>query len=136
MTVLDCTFCAALFLPHEKSGRVKDAFAALDESAEVLVPVQWWAEMTELLSTALSRGRLKHADAIGIIRLFEQYRFSTETGFGAAYTERIIDLARLYNINPVEASYLELAVRKQGRLGTLDGKLRAACRQAGVEVLI
>ncbi|MDR1389323.1 MAG: type II toxin-antitoxin system VapC family toxin [Treponema sp.] len=134
--VLDCTFCAALFLPHERSARVKEVFRGFDEAAEVLVPVQWWTEMTELIWTAIVRGRLKHADAVEISGLLEQYRFVTETAFGAAYTERIIDLSGLYGINPLEASYLELAVRKQARLGTLDGKLRAACQKSGVELLL
>jgi predicted nucleic acid-binding protein len=134
--VLDCSFCAALFLSHEKSGMVKDIFRTLDDDDEVLVPVQWWNEMAELLITALSRGRLKHADALDIIRLFSLFHFSTETGYGGEYTGRILDIAGLYHISAADAAYLELAVRKKARLGTLSGQLKACCSKAGIESLL
>ncbi|MCL1814734.1 MAG: type II toxin-antitoxin system VapC family toxin [Treponema sp.] len=133
--VLDCSFCAALFLPHEKSGVVKDLFRKITDS-DLFVPVQFWNEMTELLLTALKRGRLKHADAQEINRLFTMYRFSTETSFGGDYTGRILDLAGLYGLGAVEAAYLELAISKKAALGTLNGKLRTACQKAGIAALL
>jgi predicted nucleic acid-binding protein len=134
-SVLDCSFCAALFLPHDKSGEVLRIFRNFDEAAEVLVPVCFWNEMTELLSAALARGRLKHSDVLEVIRLLELYHFGTDVSFGADYTGRVLDLSRLYNLNPAAAVYLELAVRKNAALGTLNGSLRAACVKSGVELL-
>ena len=133
--VLDCSFCAALFLPHDKSGAVKDLFHKIADS-DVFVPVQFWEEMTELFLAALKRGRLKHADALEINRLLTMYRFSTVTSFGDDYTGRILDLAGLYGLGAVEAAYLELAVCKNASLGTLNGKLKAACHKAGIETLL
>jgi predicted nucleic acid-binding protein len=133
--VLDCSFCAALFLPHDRSGEVLRIFRGFDEAAEVFVPVRFWDEMTELLSAALAHGRLKHSDVQEIIGLLELYHFATDVSFGADYSGRILDLSRLYNLNPASAVYLELAVRKKAALGTLNGALRAACVKAGVEAL-
>ncbi|MCL1928239.1 MAG: type II toxin-antitoxin system VapC family toxin [Treponema sp.] len=133
--VLDCSFCAALFLPHEKSNMVKDLFKKIADN-EVFVPVQFWEEMTELLLAALKRGRLKHADVLEINRLLSMYHFSTETSFGDDYTGHILDMAGLYGLGSLEASYLELAVRKKANLGTLNGKLKSACHKAGVETLL
>jgi predicted nucleic acid-binding protein len=133
--VLDCSFCAALFLPHDKSGEVLRIFRAFDEAAEIFVPVRFWDEMTELLSAALAHGRLKHSDVQEIIGLFELYHFATDASFGANHSGRILDLSRLYSLNPAAAVYLELAVRKKAALGTLNGTLRAACVRAGVELL-
>jgi predicted nucleic acid-binding protein len=131
--VLDCTFCAALFLPHEKSAAVKDIFRSFDDDDEVTVPVQWWNEMAELLATAHSRGRFKHADVLDIVRLFSMFRFNTETSYGGDYIERILDLAGLYRISATDAAYLELAERKKAVLGTLNSRLKAACSKAGIE---
>jgi predicted nucleic acid-binding protein len=133
--VLDCSFCAALFLPHEKSTMVKDLFIKIADG-EVYVPVQFWEEMTELLLAALKRGRLKHADVLEINRLLAMYHFSTEINFADDYTVQILDLAGLYGLGAIEAAYLELAVRKKVCLGTLNGKLKSACRQAGIETLL
>ena len=133
--VLDCSFCAALFLPHEKSGAVKDLFGKIVDD-DVFVPVQFWDEMTELLLTALKRSRLKHADAVEINRLLTMYRFSTDVSFGGDYAGRILDLAGLYGLGAMEAAYLELAIRKKVSLGTLSSKLKTACLKAGVETLL
>ena len=133
--VLDCSFCAALFLPHEKSTMVKDLFGKIADG-EVYVPVQFWEEMTELLLAALKRGRLKHADVLEINRLLTMYHFSTEINFADDYTVQILDLAGLYGLGAIEAAYLELAVRKKVSLGTLNGKLKSACRQAGIETFL
>ena len=133
--VLDCSFCAALFLPHEKSGMVKDLFKKIGDD-EVFVPIQFWEEMTELLLAALKRERLKHADALEINRLLTMFHFTTETPFGDDYTGQIIDLAFLYRLGAVEAAYLELAVRKKVSLGTLNGKLKFACHKAGIKTLL
>ena len=133
--VLDCSFCAALFLPHDKSGKVRDLFGKIADN-EIYVPVQFWEEMTELLLAALKRGRLKHADALEINKLISMYHFCTVTSFGDEYTGQILDLAFLYGLNAVEASYLELAVRKNTSLGTLNGKLKSACQRAGIETLL
>ncbi|GHV85030.1 twitching motility protein PilT [Spirochaetia bacterium] len=134
-SILDCSFCAALFLPHEKSGAVKDMFRKLADT-EVMVPVQFWDEMTELLLAALKRDRFKHADTMEINRLLTMYHFSTEVSFGGDYMSRLFDLAGLYDLGAREAAYLELAVRKRASLGTLNGKLRAACLKAGIETLL
>jgi predicted nucleic acid-binding protein len=133
--VVDCSFCAALFLPHEKSVSVKDQFRKF-ANEETLVPVQFWDEMAELLLTALKRGRFKHADALEINRFLTMYHFSTEVFFSGDYTDRLLDLAGLYELSVREAAYLELAVRKNAALGTLDGKLKAACLKAGIESLL
>ena len=133
--VLDCSFCAALFLPHEKSNTVKDLFRKIDND-DVFVPVQFWEEMAELLLAALKRGRLKHADALEINRLLTMYHFNTEVSFEGDYTGQLLDLAGLYGLSAMEAAYLELAVRKNAGLGTLNGKLKAACLKAGIETLL
>ena len=133
--VLDCSFCAALFLPHGKSGAVKDLFRKIADEA-VFVPVQFWDEMTGLFLTALKRGRLKHADILEINRLLTMYRFNTIASFGGDYTGQLLDLTGLYGLGVAEASYLELAIRKKASLGTLNGKLKAACLKAGIETLL
>jgi len=133
--VVDCSFCAALFLPHEKSAAVKDLFRKIGDG-EVYVPVQFWEEMAELVLAALKRGRLKHADVMEINRLLTMYHFSTVSSFADEYTVRLLDLAGLYGLSAVEAAYLELAVSRNVKLGTLNNKLNTACHKAGIETLL
>ena len=133
--VFDCSFCAALFLPHEKSSQVKDMFRKIADN-EICVPVQFWDEMTELFLTALKRERLRYADALELNRLLTMYYFSTEVSFSGDYTRQLLDIAGLYGLGAGEAAYLELAIRKKACLGTLNGKLKIACHKAGIETLL
>ncbi|RMD97649.1 MAG: hypothetical protein D6814_09080 [Calditrichaeota bacterium] len=43
--VVDCSFAAALFLPDETSGRVRDFFSGLSEEDELVVPALWRYEL-------------------------------------------------------------------------------------------
>jgi len=47
----------------------------------------------------------------------------------------IADLAERYKLTPYDAAYLELALRRQLPLATLDKDLRAAGRKLGVDLL-
>jgi predicted nucleic acid-binding protein len=60
--IFDCSFCAALFLPDEDSAKVKETFSQIDEKDTVFIPLLWWYEMTNVLTTAVKRKRLQFID--------------------------------------------------------------------------
>jgi predicted nucleic acid-binding protein len=49
---------------------------------------------------------------------------------------RIMELARRYRLTVYDAAYLALSLREHLPLATLDGKLEAAARSAGVPPLV
>lgn len=133
--VLACSFCAALFLPNAESERVYKDFHNIQEDDELVVPVSWWQEMAAILSASVNRGQLKAADVMEITRLLSAYRFVTDVSYGSDYMEKILGISRLYGISPVNASYLELGLRKKGIVGTLSRELRNVCSRAGLRIL-
>ena len=133
--ILDCSFCASLFLPDEKSEDNKKVFQKIDEKDEVYIPLLWWYELSNVLTTAVRRKRLKHSDALNINRLLSSFNFITDINYGSEYTEKLLQLSQLYNLSSYDACYLELSIRKQGMLGTLDKELKKACAQSGVKNL-
>ncbi|MEI6386686.1 MAG: type II toxin-antitoxin system VapC family toxin [Spirochaetota bacterium] len=132
MHILDCSFTAALFLSDEKSESVTRAFAAFQEGETVAVPQLWWYEMGSVLTIAVKRRRLSHSGVVTIIGLLKDYGLETDQDYGESYVGQLFELSQLYGISSYDAAYLELAIRKQGRLATLDGKLADACKRAGV----
>ena len=48
--VVDCSFAAALFLPDETSGHVRDFFSGLSEEDELIVPVLWRYELAQVMN--------------------------------------------------------------------------------------
>jgi predicted nucleic acid-binding protein len=67
--VLDCSFCAALFLPDEASDKVKSSFLKIREADDVFVPFLWRYEMANVLTIAVRRRRLQFADVVNINKL-------------------------------------------------------------------
>lgn len=133
--ILDCSFCASLFLPDEESERVKKIFYEINEEDEIFVPLLWWYEMSNVLSVAIKRKRLKYADALNINRLLSSFNFITDSVYGNMYSEKILELTQRYTLSVYDAAYLELSMRKQGALGTLNKELKKACIDAGVSRL-
>jgi predicted nucleic acid-binding protein len=130
--VLDCSFCASLFLPDEDSEKAKRVFDTMGENDEVYIPQLWWYEMSNVLSVAVNRKRLAYADVININYLLSSFQFITDSTYGKNYSEKLLELTQLYGLSAYDAAYLELSIRKQGTLGTLDKNLKKACLAAGI----
>lgn len=132
---LDSSFCAALFLPDEESERVKLLFDSISEDDIIYIPHIWWYEISNVLFAAIKRKRLTYSNAIHINSLLSSFNFITDSSCGHAYSEKLIELANAYTLSAYDAAYLELSIRKQTALGSLDKELKKACIDAGVAVL-
>jgi predicted nucleic acid-binding protein len=133
--VLDCSFCASLFLPDEDSEKTMAIFDAINEDNEVYIPQLWWYEMSNVLSLAIKHKRLTYADVLNINYLLSSFHFITDSNYGKNYSEKLLELTQLYGLSAYDASYLELSMRKQGTLGSLDKDLNNACLAAGVALV-
>ena len=98
------------------------------------VPALWPVETTNALLVATRRGRIAkdewpviraHLDALPI----DVDPISASRTWGT-----VLNLANTYGLSAYDAMYLELAVRMQMPLATLDQQLRAAGQSAGVDV--
>ncbi len=91
--------------------------------------------MSNVLTTAIKRKRLKHNDVLNINKLLSSFNFVTDLNYGSEYTEKLLELTQIYNLSAYDAAYLELGIRKQGSIGTLDKELTVACIKAGLNTL-
>jgi predicted nucleic acid-binding protein len=132
---LHSSFCAALFLPDEQSDIVNKTFQKITDEDTIYIPFLWWYEIANVLTVSVKRKRLKYADIININQLLYSYKFITDSNSGVDYTEKLLELAHTYELSAYDAAYLELAIRKEGVVGTLDGNLRNACIKYGLTVL-
>jgi predicted nucleic acid-binding protein len=133
--VLDCSFCAALFLPDESSDMVRKNFLNIKEDDKVFVPLLWWYEISNVLIMAVRRNRLQYSDVLDINNLLSSYNFITDTNFGNGYTEILLGHSNNLKLTVYDAAYLELAIRKQGIIATLDNDLKNACIKMGLQIL-
>jgi predicted nucleic acid-binding protein len=132
--VADASFAAALFLPDETSSAARRFFSGLKPADEVWVPSLWWYEITNVLIIAEQRKRLTPVDTAKIISLYSQLNLETDTLSGTKYSGRLYEIAKTCHLTAYDAAYLELAMRKEAVLATLDKKLVKAANLSGVHL--
>jgi predicted nucleic acid-binding protein len=134
--VLDCSFCAALFIPDENSELVVQSFENIKDHDKIYIPTLWWYEISNVLTLSVKRNRLKHYEVVNIIKLFEDYNLEIDSTFGREYSERIFELSQLYHLTAYDTIYLELSIRKDAILATLDKQLIDAAKKVGITVVV
>jgi predicted nucleic acid-binding protein len=101
----------------------------------VIVPAIWWTELMNALIMAGRRGRFSSTDEARFEGTLADVDIQTEP----VNPNRVVGpgsrLSQRHGLTAYDAVYLELALRVNGRLATLDKRLRAEADPAGVELL-
>lgn len=129
--VLDSSISLAWFFPDERTG-FTDAALELSAREECWVPALWRLEFPNALLAAERRRRLTRAERLQV--LDEAARLSLRVDPHAHELRAISALAELHDLSTYDAAYLELALRLDSALITLDRGLAAAAAAAGLVV--
>lgn len=97
------------------------------------VPSLWPVEVGSALLTATRRRRIATEEWSTICANLEAFPIEIDPVSPSHAWGATLDLAHKHNLSAYDAMYLELAVRLQLPLATLDRKLRAAGRDAGID---
>ena len=133
--VLDSSFCGAFIMPDERSPKATDFFETVSEESVFHIPALFWFEISNLLTSATIRKRIILLDANQLLELLPQSKLNTDLSFGTVYANSITALASGYSLSSYDAAYLELAIRKEAAVGTLDKNLLKACVKAGIQTI-
>lgn len=102
-----------------------------DDGAAV-VPVLWRYEVSAVLARAETRGFLPAHKAAAFLANLAALPIEVDI---ESVNRALTDVHRLavqYRLSSYDAAYLELALRRNLPLATLDQELRAACKAAGI----
>ena len=99
------------------------------------VPPVWPLEIGNVLLVAVKRGRLTAKDVSHLVAELRALPLEIDTASTERALEETLTLAKKYDLTTYDASYLELAKRRDLALATLDTKLRQACLSAKIAVL-
>ncbi len=126
--VLDSSVTMAWVLRDEQSAQ---ADAALEQVAKIggIAPALWWVEVRNVLVIAERRGRLTQEDTATAVQAIDALGIHLDH---APDNASLLRLARTHGLSAYDALYLELAVRQQRPLATLDHKLRVAAQAEGI----
>ncbi len=129
--VADASVLACWLLPDERHPVAVAALARFaTESA--IAPAMLWFEVRNILIVSERRGRIdtvKTAEALRVLRALPiDIDAQTEEG-------PLLQLARAHRLTVYDAAYLEIALRRNLPLATLDEALVRAARAEGVILL-
>jgi predicted nucleic acid-binding protein len=129
--VLDSSIVGCWCFPDESSPTADAAFGRLG-TEEAIVPVLWWFEVRNVLVINERRGRIDPPGSAAFLADLETLPITFDR---QSDSETVLALARAHRLTVYDAAYLELARRLDAPLATLDRKLAAAARAAGVSLV-
>jgi predicted nucleic acid-binding protein len=129
--VLDSSIVGCWCFPDERSSTADLAFARLGLDGAI-VPVLWWFEVRNVLVINERRGRINQTGSAAFLADLEKLPISFDR---QSDSETVLALARVHRLTVYDAAYLELALRANAPLATLDQQLVRASRAARVPLL-
>lgn len=134
--VLDPSVAASWLLTDGRDVDARSSLALLqklrDPGASAIVPVTWSLELANVLARSESRGLVTQNQNQAFIALLVQLPIVVDAETALQCLTATLDVARRYGLSSYDASYLELALRRQLPLATFDKDLRRAAKKAGV----
>ena len=121
----------------DERERLSEALLDRIAACDAVVPAHWILEVTNGLLLAARRGRLRRPDEdIEILERLGALTIRVDPATATHGWRESPFLARRLGLTTYDAAYLELAIRLDAPLATLDTELARAARLAGVAPVI
>jgi predicted nucleic acid-binding protein len=132
--IIDCSITTTWCFGDEGTPT---SLAVLDrlERETALVPSHWFLEVANVLVMAEKRKRITAAKSTEFLTLLGTLDIETDAETPARAFAHLLPLCRNHRLTSYDAAYLELAVRRQLPLASLDSDLCAAAAELGITVL-
>lgn len=130
--VLDSSAAIPCFAPDEQPIPAVEKRLLADT---VVVPAIWPQEIFNVLCMMERRGRVTSAQAAAIANGFQQMTVAIEPANLQRLAEDVYPLAKAHGLTIYNASYLEVALRRQLPLATLDDALIKAAKKVKVKLI-
>lgn len=111
------------------SDKVLDAI----KSRTAVVPATWGLEAANVLARAEMRFSVEPTRISDFVNMLGTLGIEVDEGTFEHSLSDTLRLARAYKLSAYDASYLEVALRLNISLATLDENLRKAAKKAGVK---
>ena len=106
---------------------------ALKEGSAV-VPGVWWLEVSNVIARAEAQQLLPETQSRKFLDTLRNIPITVESSPVEQLWEQTLHLARKFHVSAYDAAYLELAIRQNIVLATLDADLARAARQSKTQL--
>lgn len=131
--VLDASVTLAWFF-HDEKEAYADRVAGALPTADVLVPRLWHLEIANILVVSERRGRCTQADSTNWLGFLGGLPITVDGETERRAWAETIAFSRQHNLSMYDAAYIELAVRENVAIASLDKPLIAAAKAVGVPI--
>jgi predicted nucleic acid-binding protein len=131
---LDCSMAMAWCFADEATPATLEIQDRLIAEAAI-VPTHWFLEVTNVLAHAEKRRRITLEGSRQFLELLSALEIQVDEETGRRAFEHLLPLCREHGLTSYDAAYLDLAIRRQLPLASLDEPLRAAVSSLGLQVL-
>ncbi len=131
--IVDASLSLAWCFPDEVSDYADQVLASL-EGKTILVPAVWIFEVANAVLVGERRKRLNQTEITQFTILLESLSLVHDNQLAMNQMNDILFLARAHGLTAYDAAYLELSIRHNAPLATLDDQLQKAARSAGVKL--
>jgi predicted nucleic acid-binding protein len=131
--VIDASVALAWCFPDEASEYADGVLVGLD-GRTTMVPAIWSAEITNALLVGERRKRIRQPEVRRFLELLKGLSILEDGQPFAETVSNVLPLAREYDLSAYDAAYLDVAVRHEAPLATLDKALQKAGRAAGLKI--
>lgn len=135
--VLDNSVAMLWLLPQSNPAGLALADKVLTQLQNdgAMAPSLWTLEAANVMAKCQRLGKITQAQASAFVALLDGLGIAIDTHTSARALHATLDLARQFRLSAYDAAYLELALREQLPLATLDEALQQAAREAGVTLI-
>jgi predicted nucleic acid-binding protein len=131
--VVDCSITMSWCFGDEQTPASLKVRNRLENEA-ALVPAHWFLEVTNVLAMAEKHKRIKADDSVAFLDLLEVLDIQVDHESSQRAFAHLLPLCRAHGLTSYDAAYLDVALRRQLGLATLDEDLRAAAKKLGITV--
>jgi predicted nucleic acid-binding protein len=132
--VIDASFIASLLLPDEAAEESAAQLEHIKEGGAV-APILWQLEVANMLLTAQRRKRIDASQFMRILEAVDSFPVTLQPALTAKQRGDLLNLARKHELTAYDAAYLELALRLDLPLATVDDRLLSAASAEGAKTL-
>lgn len=133
--VVDASFLARLLLPDEADPATDPIVIGIG-NAPLTSPLITQVELMNIMLVSLRRGRITEAEIESLLDRGDRLSLVLQPALSRDQRLETLRLARIYTLTAYDAAYLELAMRLQLPLASLDRQLLAAAKAEDVALAL
>jgi predicted nucleic acid-binding protein len=133
--IIDCSSTISLFLPDEINNDYTNKLYDSFKNNACVVPSLWCYELSNVLLSSKKRNRINDNQINEIVNLIYDLPVEIENINFYYIQNNIFNIANDNNLSVYDASYLELAIRFNCSLATLDKKLIDVAKKLNVGLI-